>query len=482
MSLQVEDGTGPLLPRFAHGVDVRSERCGGGRTLYTVVDHRKRVAIEFDDGDLTPSGELEPGLLAALRDEGLLGDAAPASSDGPAARGPVRRSLRRFLDTLDVSSTRGEGLARWVYRAGARHAFRPVAVALQVVVAVAGVVAAVVGLRSGPGVELRLDASMLPAFIALGVVAVIVHELAHAVVVVHYGRAVDRVGFRLHLGSPAFYVESVGALLLTRRQRMIQAAAGPWAEWVFTSLLAIAALPLADHTLLAVLLARFVALNAFNVVSNLLPFVGLDGSHILADAIGVPDLNRRSRGAVGRLVLDLVQRRRPTAGALGLAGYATANLAVATVLLVLAGFLWFETFADLIHTLADGGPGGWAVLALAAVVLGRPALLAIRPQAEQGIANLLELVDELRFRRTIPWRVAAVERLRRTEQAVAALSLEQLNLLAGQLHICHPTEPLDPERYAWADVSVSDRRCRRLALPRTQLLELAGPVAGLTAP
>jgi putative peptide zinc metalloprotease protein len=468
MCMQIEDGAGPLPPRLADGVDVRSERCSGGRTLYTVVDHGKRVAIEFDDGDLSPSGALDQGLLMALRDEGFLGEAAPSGEQPALVRGPIRR----FLDTLDVSSTRGEELARWVYCNGAHHAFQPIVVVLQAIIAVAGVVATVVGLRSGPGVELRLDASLLPAFIALGVAAVLVHELAHAVVVVHYGRAVDRVGFRLHLGAPAFYVESVGALLLTRRQRMIQAAAGPWAEWVFTSLVAIAALPLRNHTLLAPLLARFVALNAFNVVTNLLPFVGLDGSHILADGIGVPDLNRRARGAVGRLVLDLVQRRRPSAGALGLAGYASANFVVAAVLLVLSGFLWFETFADLIRTLLDAGPSGWAVLALAAVLLGRPALLAIRPQAELGIANLFELIDELRFRRTIPWRVAAIERLRRTEQAIAALSLEQLNLLAGQLHICHPTEPLDPERFAWADVAVGSRRPRRLAVARSELADL----------
>ena len=51
----------------------------------------------------------------------------------------------------------------------------------------------------------------------------------------HHGRRVDSIGFRLHLATPAFYVESVDALHMTRRQRIVQAAAGPWAEWLVTS-------------------------------------------------------------------------------------------------------------------------------------------------------------------------------------------------------------------------------------------------------
>ena len=45
-------------------------------------------------------------------------------------------------------------------------------------------------------------------------------------------------GVRVHLGVPAFYIDSIDALLLPSRTRLRQALAGPWAEWLFTSVVA----------------------------------------------------------------------------------------------------------------------------------------------------------------------------------------------------------------------------------------------------
>jgi len=42
---------------------------------------------------------------------------------------------------------------------------------------------------------------------------------------------------------------------------------------------------------------RLVILNAATTVTNPSPFTGLDMSRLLADAVGVPDLSRRARGA-----------------------------------------------------------------------------------------------------------------------------------------------------------------------------------------
>ena len=95
--------------------------------------------------------------------------------------------------------------------------------------------------------------------------------------------------------------------MLTRRHRIIQAAAKVWAEWLFTSLAAIwlwrSPLPFAIP-----LLHRFVLLNAATIATNLLPFTGLDGSWLLAAATATPDLarrSRRSRGSLTRLLTAL---------------------------------------------------------------------------------------------------------------------------------------------------------------------------------
>ena len=177
----------------------------------------------------------------------------------------------------------------------------------------------------------------MPLIIAIDLVAIGIHELAHALVVVRHGRRVRSAGFRLHLGTPAFYVDSVEALLLTRRERIVQALAGPWAEWLVTATLAIGLVAFGDRLgVVGVVVHRFVLLNCLTVTTNLLPFVGLDGHWVLADAIREPDLGPRSRAAL----CDVA--RQPRHHQVGLAAYAVGNAVVAVVLVVTAVFFWYR--------------------------------------------------------------------------------------------------------------------------------------------
>ncbi len=255
------------------------------------------------------------------------------------------------------------------YSRGARLLFRPAAVAMQILLALAGLAAVIAGLTSGRPFVVRVHPAQIPVVIGLSLAAVGVHEFAHALVVVRHRRVVDAAGIRLHLGTPAFYVESAGAVLLTRRQRLVQAAAGVWAEWQFTSLVAIW-LWLAPLPSALPLLHRFVILNAATIATNLLPFTGLDGSWLLADALGVPDLSRRARGAVTRLITAVAAGQPRTTADRALAAYAAVNGLAAAVLLLTAGFFWYQLFGGLAGVLARHGPAGWTALAAAAVVLG----------------------------------------------------------------------------------------------------------------
>jgi hypothetical protein len=56
--------------------------------------------------------------------------------------------------------------------------------------------------------------------------------------------------------------------------------------------------------------------------------------------------------------------------------YATLNARAAAALLATAGFFWYQLFGDLAATLTRDGPAGWAALAAAAIILGRPAAAA----------------------------------------------------------------------------------------------------------
>ena len=197
----------------------------------------------------------------------------------------------------------------------------------QVLLALAGLAAVLAAVTSGQRFALRVSPAQVPVVIGLSLAAVGVHELAHALVVVRHGRTVDAAGMRLHLGTPAFYVESASAVLLTRRQRLIQAAAGVWAEWQFTSVVAVWLwlAPLPD----AAMVHRFVILNAATIATNLLPFTGLDGAWLLANAVGVPDLSRRARGAVTRLITAVVTMQPRTKADKAVAVYAAVNGLVA---------------------------------------------------------------------------------------------------------------------------------------------------------
>ena len=260
---------------------------------------------------------------------------------------------------------------------------------------------------------------------------------------VRHRRSVDGAGVRLHLGTPAFYVESADALLLPRQHRLIQAAAGVWAEWQFTSIVAIwlwcspvpYALPL---------LHRFVLLNAATVATNLLPFTGLDGSWLLADAMRTPDLIRRCQGSLSRLLIALAARQPRTAEDRALAVYSVLNCAVATVLLATAGFFWYQLFGDLVTTLGRRGPLGWLILTAAAVMLTMPALTTAVPRLAAAAATLREVQAAITFRWQWRWRIPAARGLATTIEPLANLDHHQLGIIAGQLRRtrCRRTIPV----------------------------------------
>jgi hypothetical protein len=415
-------------------VEAHQEQCRGDRAYRLLLNHRTHQAIVLSEAEAAACQALTAGrypddapgataFLRELRDEGFLADTPPPS----AGRCPLRLSITR----LDVSWTGAGRLVRALHQRGARHLFHPAAVAAQCVLAVAGLAAVVAALSARQSFQLRIHPAQVPVVLAVSLIAIGVHEFAHALVVVHHRRTVDRAGLRLHLGTPAFYVESASTLLLPRRQRLIQAGAGVWAEWQFTSLVALW-LWCAPGTLSAGLLHRFVLLNAATIATNLLPFTGLDGAWLLADALGLPDLAFRSRGAVTRLLLAKAAAEPTGPGDRVFACYGVLNGLVAAVLLGAAGFFWYQLFGGLAAVLLHHGPDGWLLLAAALVITVLPALTAALPALRAGLRTAGELRAAVTFRAQWRWRVPATQRLQ------AALAWEtpdaaQLGIIAGHL-------------------------------------------------
>jgi hypothetical protein len=420
---------GPLGP----WVEAHTETVRGGREYRVLVNHQTGQLIELSAAEAEICAQLgsgsavgergaTPDFIAELRAQGFL------ASDPPPRPG---RGVQFSVARLDLRFNGAGGLVTAAYRRGARHLFCPVAMAFQFLLALAGLVAVLAAITSGQRLALRVFPDQVPIAIGLSLAAVSVHELAHALVVVRCGRTIDAAGIRLHLGTPACYVESASAVLLTRRQRLVQAAAGVWAEWLFTSVIAIwlwLAPPQAGP-----MLHRFVILNAVTIASNLLPFTGLDGAWLLADAVGMPNLSRRARGAVTRRITAMITRQPCNREDSVLAAYAAVNGLVAAALLATAGFFWYQLFGSLIAALAGQGPVGWAVLAAAAIVLGRPAVAASAAELPAVLDGVCRLGGAITFRLQWRWRIPAAARLAAAHQELARLTPADLGVLAGQL-------------------------------------------------
>lgn len=410
-------------------VEQRTEPVRGGGVLIQLVNRRDRVAFSLTADEAALLATNPAGLPQELLDE-LHAAGFSATSEGLPPPSLRKQAVSAVVD-LTIRFTRGDALVQWLYRTIARHLFTPVAVAAQAALALIGVLAVGYWLIAAPDVHYRVSAGQLPLVLGLSTLAIALHELGHALVLAHYGRRVDAIGAGLHLGSPVCFVEAVEGLLLDRRPRLIQAAAGVWVEWQVTALAALALLIVPTGSS-AEVLHRFVLINTFVIASNLLPFVGLDGYLLFSDLIRVPDLAQRSTGAIDRALAKLLAHQPLTRADHLLAGYRLANGVVAAALLAMAGVLWATLFGPSIAELIAAGPLGWVALALLTALLGRPALRASGPKLIGFVRSGVEFTARLRFRLEWAWRVPATEILSRTP-AFADADERELGVVAGRL-------------------------------------------------
>jgi putative peptide zinc metalloprotease protein len=354
---------------------MQSEPARGRRSVVVAVNSRDGEAVNLSpaehhavclaDGTHSRADLGHDELFTDLYHGGFLTD-RPHGSSRPNRWARLGRALVR----QELNWATAHRFVVAVHRLGTHRLFRRRAGVGQVILALAGVLASIWILSGHRTFHLAADPWQVPAALALNFIAVAVHEFGHAVVLAHHERRVRAIGFKLHLGAPTFYVDSVDGLLLDRRQRLVQAAAGPWAEWLITSVAAIAVIVIPAGAVSA-LLARLVVANAIGIAINLLPFVGLDGCLLLADLIRVPDLRARAGRAIG----ELVCRERLDSGPLWpFAAYAMANMAVAGILFVLALFFWYQLFGALLIAVWTSGPLGAGAVGIALGVLLLPVL------------------------------------------------------------------------------------------------------------
>jgi CRP-like cAMP-binding protein len=269
---------------------------------------------------------------------------------------------------------------------------------------------------------------------ALNLAIVFIHELGHALVLVHYGRRVKSAGFRIYFGSPAFFVDSSDALLMGRGQRIGQAFAGPAFEMI-TSGVAAMALWAFPTMPLSSTLYRFVLLNYFVLFMNLMPLLELDGYWILSDALQLPDLRPRSLAFMrSEFWRKLARRERFTGSEIGLGVYGLIGVLFTIFCFYTAYFFWRRTFGNLITKMWHGGALGVTLLVLLSVFLTGPVIRAGLDAARAIGRRVQTGMRRIRFRTQRRWRIAAAEMVD-AQPVFADLPVDVLDEVAGRVQL-----------------------------------------------
>lgn len=153
------------------------------------------------------------------------------------------------------------------------------------------------------------------------IVALALHEGAHALAVKSYGRKVTRGGFLLMMGMPFAFVDTSDMWFGTRWSRLVVTLSGPLATAGMAGSLAIYAAYGDSPAWTAVCYQLAIGLY-LNTLYNLNPLLPLDGYQALADALRMPKLREEATAYFTKGIWkDLRGGRRPGWKQIGLALY-----------------------------------------------------------------------------------------------------------------------------------------------------------------
>lgn len=257
---------------------------------------------------------------------------------------------------------------------------------------IAGAIALIVGRPDGPQVSAHpwVDATL---GLILGFAIAGLHELGHAVSLVHYGRTPRAAGCGFYWGSLCFYVDCSDGITLPRRARVINALAGLAVDIVTLSVLLIMSHTFAGSVLLLSVCWRLAITQVIGIFENGLPILEVDGHIALADYLDEPDLSPRSRDALVRRLRGIDTDED---GPSWLAAYGAFSIIGGIVLLVLSTWFWWLAAGDLVTALFTGNViemllGLYIIvpLVLAAVfsMIGLAVEMASKPSTSAGTSD-----------------------------------------------------------------------------------------------
>ena len=263
---------------------------------------RRRVAAE---SGRTP-GEGELGAFARfLGDNGLHDEAGPqtaahlAAQAGRGRHGPLGTLVHNYL-FFRVPLWRPDRFLAFTHPIVAPLLTRPFAVT----VAILGVLALWLVSRQWDAFLAQSSSAwslegLVSFLLALAVVKVL-HELGHAFMARRFGLSVPVMGIAFLVLMPVLYTDTTHAWRLTRRRdRLLVDGAGIFTELAVAVFATWAWLLLEDGPPRAAAFSLATAGWTMSLLINLNPFMRFDGYHLLADGLGVENLQARGF-ALGR--------------------------------------------------------------------------------------------------------------------------------------------------------------------------------------
>jgi CRP-like cAMP-binding protein len=379
----------------------------GTRTVKEIVVERFQ-----ESGDMELSGVAD--LVRSLREGNFL--TAPfrdVSAMVRRALDPIptaRARVRQFSKTLSIEWKGAHRMVAWFYRHLLRWFFIPVVTVITFIAACAGGAAFIALLRSGRfSIGGASPAAESLIILGMNYFLTFMHELGHAVVLVHYRRRVKSAGFMIYFGSPAFFVDASDGLMLDRRQRIVQSFAGPYSELVIAG--AVSAIAWAFPNLsISPILYKFALLNYFIIFLNLVPLLELDGYWILSDLIQVPDLRQRSVRFIRYDIWHKLRRREGfTKQEVGLGLYSLIGLVFTIASLYWSVFFWREIFGGLVSSLWNSGLIGQVLLVSLVLFVTGPVIRGAITLVRSIGRRVRAVVRAIRFKLETKWRIEAAE-------------------------------------------------------------------------
>ena len=371
-----------LTPTQPGGLDLKPRRRSGwalkqapsqpGKLRYVLRSSRNGQYLQLTDRDVflwnLMDGEhtvrdlllaysREYGQLALARIQQLIDQLAGAglirgvgAEEELAQRSPGRRLYDRIVGILsraELAISGIDGVLARVYRAGGWIFFTAPGLVLIWGLGLAGVVLFFLALRHQQPLEVG-EAGVLGLVIAiLGYsLALMLHELAHALAVKSYGRKVPRGGFMMMLGMPYAFIDTTDMWFEGRRARIVVTLAGPVVTLTVASVFSgIAVLGAGVWSAICFQIAFGLYINT---LFNFNPLIPLDGYYALSDWLEMPRLREEASAYFTRgLWSDLIHRNHVGKRQVGLFLFGMLSVLGMIGFLFLGLLVWDTRIGDL---------------------------------------------------------------------------------------------------------------------------------------